>query len=203
MTSAFPSARLRSRRRSFHRVADDPGHSLDRCPDAKSFPGETTSRATNRLRHADCRWHRKSQQQSPASSDAGFSLIEVIIALVLFSALFLALYRGIGGAGRAIHLANLQSKATHIAVARLAAAGVESALADGQAYSGDERGFTWRVNIERYTGLPDEREQFISQRTQTPQIAGYWVDVEVIWRPRAFEKVHSLRLRTLKLGGNK
>ena len=60
-----------------------------------------------------------------------------------------------------------------------------------------------RLEIERYTGLPDEREQFISQRTQTSQIAGYWVDVEVIWRPRAFEKVHSLRLRTLKLGGNK
>lgn len=129
--------------------------------------------------------------------------MEVIVALVLFSALFLALYRGLGGAGRAVHLANLQAKATHIAAARLAAAGVETALADGQAYSGDESGFTWRVSVERYAGPPDEREQFISRRAQTSKISGYWVDVEVVWKARAFENVRSLHLRTLKLGRNK
>ncbi len=131
----------------------------------------------------------------------GFSLIEVIVALAVFTSVFVALYRGITGGGRAVQRANLEAQATRIAVSRLAAAGIGASLSDGQAYTGEDDRYSWRVSVQRFVD-PAEPEQFTLQRTfaREPQVSAFWVEAEVSWRAGALARIDVVRLRTLKLG---
>ena len=133
---------------------------------------------------------------------SGFSLIEVIVALVVFSSVFVALYRGLAGGGRAVQRANLEAQATRIAVSRLAVAGIGQPLADGQTYVGEDDRFSWRVSVQRYVD-PADAEQFTLQRTFSGDatIRAFWVDVDVSWQAAGGARTDAVRLRTLKLGG--
>lgn len=138
---------------------------------------------------------------SAAHHTRGFSLIEVIVALVVFSSVFLALYRGIIGGGRAVQRANLEAEATRIAVSQLAAAGIVAPLVDGQSYTGEQDRYSWRISVQRYAD-PSEAEQFTLQRSRSGKanVSGYWVDAEVSWRAGGLARLDAIRLRTLKLG---
>lgn len=132
---------------------------------------------------------------------SGFSLIEVIVALVVFSSVFLALYRGIISGGRAVQRANLEAQATRIAAARLAAAGIGAPLVDGQSYGGEQDRYSWRISVQRYAD-PSLAEQFTLQRGLSGQgnVSAYWVEAEVSWQASGLARLDIVRLRTLKLG---
>ena len=123
----------------------------------------------------------------------GFTLMETIVALVLFSSIFVALYKGLEKGGVSIRQSGMEAAASTLALSLLASAGIENALENGQLYSGVEDRFAWRMSI-RQAGGPDDR-------TAAPsKAATFWVDVEVSWREGARQELRTASYRTLKLG---
>ena len=118
--------------------------------------------------------------------------METIVALVLFSSVVVALYGGLIGAGRSIRLADQEAAATAVAVARLASAGVETPLAEGQEFTGENKGLRWRMTVERMVRPDDPPLQ--------SKLLAYWVTVDVTWGDGPATAARRVQMRTLKLG---
>lgn len=123
----------------------------------------------------------------------GFTLMETIVALVVFSSVFVALYKGIEKGGGSIRRANMEATASTVALSRLASAGIEIPLHNGQTYTGEEDQFSWRMSIQQLAAPDGE----IAARAKA---AAFWVDVEVSWREGARRVLRSANYRSLKLG---
>jgi prepilin-type N-terminal cleavage/methylation domain-containing protein len=123
----------------------------------------------------------------------GFTLMETIVALVLFSSIFIALYKGLEKGGASIRQSGMDAAASTLALSLLASAGVENALANGQVYSGVEDRFSWRMSV-RQAGELDTAADASSKATT------FWVDVEISWREGARQEPRTASYRTLKLG---
>jgi general secretion pathway protein I len=124
----------------------------------------------------------------------GFTLVETLIALVIFAAALLATYQSFSAGWRGFLAAAEAAAAVSLAESRLAAAGVEMPLVEGHAEDRTDEGLEWIVDIRRY-GRPHE------ERSQSAQSAleGYWVTVEVSWREGRFQTPRKVSLTTLKL----
>jgi len=123
------------------------------------------------------------------ATESGFTLMETIVALVLFSSVFFVLYNGLAGGWRGVRFAASDTLAVRLARAKLAAAGVDSPLADGAEASGDEAGFEWRMEAHIYP-QPDDAQT---------DLTAYWVTVEVSWQDAPLSPTRSLKLKTLKI----
>ncbi len=123
----------------------------------------------------------------------GFTLMETIVALVVFSSIFVALYKGLEKGGSSIRQASMEAAASTLARSRLASAGIEFPLRNGQVYTGEDDRFSWRMSIRR-VGVPDG--EFAAQS----KAAAYWVNVEISWREGARQVFRTANFKTLKLG---
>ena len=122
----------------------------------------------------------------------GFTLMETIVALVVFSSVFVAMYQVIAGGSRSLRHANFDAAATTLALSRIASAGIETALKDGQEFSGRDDPFSWRVSVQRRADSDDV--------ASLPKVAAFWVNVEVNWREGALQTIRTVKFKTLKLG---
>ena len=127
--------------------------------------------------------------------DAGFTLIEVVVAFVLLSVvLATGLELFTTGMRRAIDLEE-RSQALAIAQARLASAGAEIPLKEGAAAGQTDDGkYRWTLTITR----SEEARPDAAQPLATPY-GLYRVEAVVSWRG-ADEREHSFALATLELG---
>ena len=125
-------------------------------------------------------------------SEAGFTLIETIVALVLFAGVVVALNQGLAGSWRGIRAADTDAQATALAMSRLVSAGTETTLGDGLRTSGVEGRFNWQMSIDRYAGADDEGFQ--------SQVVAYWVTIDVSWNDGPLRRARTVRFKTLKLG---
>lgn len=124
---------------------------------------------------------------------SGFTLIETLVALVIFVAGYLLVYQTVSVGWRGTQVAHTESAAVRLAQARLAAAGVETKLQEGQESGQSSDGYAWTVQVARYRRSDDE---------DTPaRLVAYWVTVDVTWREGALHRARSLRLETLKIAG--
>ena len=121
-----------------------------------------------------------------AARDSGFTLMETIVALIIFVACYVLIQQVLAIGWRGV------SASLHIAQTRLAAIGVESPLAEGQ-QSGSHDGYEWVIDVRRQSA---DSESASRARTRP---SGYWVAVEVSWRDEVTRRARSLQLRTLKL----
>ena len=120
-------------------------------------------------------------------NEAGFTLVETLIALIVMIVVTTALYRGFSGGLRAASTAEGTEAALLVGQSRLAALGVETPLAAGE-QEGSEGGIQWHVAVRRY-------------RTSDNETAGpkaFWATVTVTWREKRGGR-RSLHLTTLKL----
>ena len=122
----------------------------------------------------------------------GFTLLETIVALVVFSSALVTFYKGLAVGSESSRIANSEAAAAALASAKLATAGVETAFQDNGEYNGDEGRFSWRIKLAEAPGARD--------RIVPSGVVGYWVDVEVHWREGPLQRQRTLQLRTLKLG---
>lgn len=122
---------------------------------------------------------------------AGFTLIETLVALVIFVAGYLLVYQTVSVGWRGTQVAHTESAALRIAQSRLAAAGVEQRLQEGEQSGQSADGYAWTTQVARYR-RPDSDDA-------PGQLAAYWVRVDVKWREGPLRKARSLRLETLKL----
>jgi prepilin-type N-terminal cleavage/methylation domain-containing protein len=134
----------------------------------------------------------------------GFTLMETIVALALFSGMFVLLNQGLTSSWQGKRRADQDVNAVAFATAQLALAGVEWPLVDGARTTGRQGAFTWEVGVEKYFEPTDDSAKEFSTST-TPRrtlgdVAAYWVAIDVSWPAGPLQKIRTLRLRTLKLG---
>jgi prepilin-type N-terminal cleavage/methylation domain-containing protein len=124
-------------------------------------------------------------------STAGFTLIETVVALIIFVACYLLMQQGISLGWRSIQVAHAESAALQVAQNRLAMAGIDPPLQEGLQTGRTEDGFEWSVDVRRLT-----QSQMDSVQTR---LAAYWVTVHVNWREGPLRTARTLRISTLKL----
>jgi prepilin-type N-terminal cleavage/methylation domain-containing protein len=126
---------------------------------------------------------------------SGFTLIETLVALVIFVAGYLLVHHSVSVGWRGAQVAWAESAALRLAHARLAAAGVEARLSEGEMAGETDDGFRWTLRTERYRRPGSDGA--------AERIAGYWVTVTVRWDGGVLRPGRSLRLTTLKLGAGR
>jgi general secretion pathway protein I len=117
---------------------------------------------------------------------AGFTLLEVLVALVIFALVFGVLAQIFQTGLRQSTTATAASTATLLARSQLARVGVELPLVAGETEGETADGMRWRTVIQ-LSEPPSEQQSF----------APYLVEVTVAWGDRPAEQV---TLTTLRLG---
>jgi general secretion pathway protein I len=123
---------------------------------------------------------------SAARAERGFTLLEVLVALVVFALLFGVLAQIFQTGLRQSTVAEAASAATLLARSQLARVGVEVPLAAGEFEGESEDGLSWRTVIE-VAEAPSAEEILVP----------YLVTVSVAWGAGPGEQV---TLTTLRLG---
>jgi len=123
--------------------------------------------------------------------EAGFTVIETLVALVIFVACYLLIHQSVSLGWRGVQVARTEAAALRLAQARLSAAGVDTELEEAQQSGHTAQGYSWTTRIRHY--LPP------SSDGDRPRLAAYWVTVEVNWQQGALRRARSIRLATLKL----
>ncbi|MDX2156895.1 MAG: prepilin-type N-terminal cleavage/methylation domain-containing protein [Hyphomicrobiaceae bacterium] len=125
-------------------------------------------------------------------SDAGFTLVEALVALAILAGAIAVLQSMVGGGARALRAAREEGRALSIAQARLAAFGVEGEIQEG-ATQGTEGDVQWRIEARPYPGVPDAGTP--------PRLPAWWLTVQVTWAGDSQAAPRQLTLTTLKLAG--
>ncbi len=123
-------------------------------------------------------------------SDAGFTLLEVIVALAIASASVASLYQIYTLGWRGVRLVGIDATALRVAQNQLASAGVETPLEVATASGISSDGIAWTSDITAYEG---------ATAAEPSGLSAYWVSVRVVWREGSARAERSLELRTLKL----
>jgi general secretion pathway protein I len=129
-----------------------------------------------------------------APAEAGFTLLEVVVALVIASLALVALFQAGSGGLFAVDTAARAEEALQRAQSHLAAVGRNAALVQGESSGDDGGGYRWQLRIEpvmQRQGLA--ADQFTVQTTTL-----FAVQVAISWRDRGHER--AVVLRTLRLG---
>ena len=123
--------------------------------------------------------------------DSGFTLIETLVALVIFVACYLLIHESLSLGWKGVRMAHTETIALHIAQTRLAAEGVEAPLVEGQRSETTADGFAWTIDVWRHTADVGEGVR--------PALTGYWVTVEVKWHDAQLRRSRFMQLTTFKL----
>jgi general secretion pathway protein I len=145
-----------------------------------------------------------------ARGEAGFTLVEMLVAFVIMAAMATMLYRGLSSGLGVAGIADGEEAALLVAKARLAAAGVESPLQAGE-QDGSDGDVSWHLALRPYVGqggssllsafeLPSLQSLGQAQQQQPPPLQAFWATVTVSWRPPRGARRRSLSLTTIKLG---
>jgi prepilin-type N-terminal cleavage/methylation domain-containing protein len=124
-------------------------------------------------------------------SSAGFTLIETLVALVIFVAGYLLIYQSVSLGWRGAMVAQTERAALRLARARLAVAGVEARLAEGQQWGQTPDGYRWTMQARPYSQPGVD--------SGPVPLAGFWVTIQVSWLEGALRHTRSVQLVTLKL----
>ncbi len=128
--------------------------------------------------------------------DDGFTLLEILVALIIFALLFGVLAQIFQTGLRQARVAETASAATALARARLARVGVEVPLAPGEIEGESEGGLRWRTTIQ-LAALPAEEDLGPAEGEVEMDLVPWLVEVSVAWGPGAGEQV---TLTTLRVG---
>jgi prepilin-type N-terminal cleavage/methylation domain-containing protein len=121
----------------------------------------------------------------------GFTLIETLVALVIFTVVVMALQQSHVIGLRSIQDAHMTSAALDLARMKLAGAGGQGPLSEDIDEHGDVDRYQWRIAAQKYVA-----PESVSMPSQ---LTGYWVTVTVSWRDRPARPPRSVHLKSLKL----
>jgi general secretion pathway protein I len=105
----------------------------------------------------------------PSDREAGFTLLEFLVAFALLTLFLGAALAGLSVAVRGDRQANFLTQATMLAQTKLASAGVEYPIGPGRIGGEFPNGYVWQADMRRYGPAP---------RRNSPA-EGYWVEVTV------------------------
>lgn len=124
------------------------------------------------------------------SNDAGFSLVEVLVALAISALLMAAVYRGLALGTRGLRVSDVEARLTEVARTELARAGVETPLVEGE-QDGRSSNIDWTVKISPYVSPVDPAADAFGK----PR--AFWVEVKVRAQGRPARRLTTVKLREL------
>ncbi len=120
----------------------------------------------------------------------GFSLVETLVALAVFTAVAVALQEASSAGIRGVRSLRGETAALDVARTKLAEAGITWPIVE----DADEQGWIdrnqWHLTVRKY--VPPESAPV------PPQMSAYWVSVTVAWQNQPGH-VQSVELKTIKL----
>lgn len=129
-----------------------------------------------------------------SAAAAGFTLLEVVVALVIAGLAFVGLFQAGTGGLFAVDTAARAEEALQRAQSHLAAVGRDAALIQGDTNGDDGGGYRWELQVR-----PVAERQATSADGVTPQITTLFaVEVAISWEARGHRR--AVALRTLRLG---
>lgn len=135
---------------------------------------------------------------SRQAETAGFTLIEVVVALVILTVALGALMQLFQSGMRTSSVAEERVLATLLAQSRLAALGVETPLEPGELEGEIDDRFRWSAIIEPYQ---DDQMPADEDEPRAPVVVPYQVTVSVYWGPEGEDTpARSVSLTSLRLG---
>lgn len=127
-----------------------------------------------------------------ADDDAGFTLVESLVALAIFVAVISALYQGLTVGWRGLRRADAEDVALALAQNKLASTGVETPLVASTQSGVAGDGIAWQADIRPYTAGSTDAPS-------AQDLQGFWVTVTVRWKEGPRRPEQSLQLQTVKL----
>ena len=122
----------------------------------------------------------------PSHREAGFTLLETLVAVAILSIALVSLLRAVSGGVQGLQRTDRSALAVAIATSVLESARM-TAAGDGR----DSQGYTWRVQTAPYAG---------STVTASPSSQkARWVSVTVNWQAPPGPSVHTFALRQLMM----
>jgi type II secretory pathway pseudopilin PulG len=136
---------------------------------------------------------------TPWRDEAGFTLVETLVSLVVLTLALVVLVQIFGIGFRGLRLSESDTAALHLATSQLARAGTETPLRTGQQQGTTSGGLEWSVVIEPYVPRRADGEAKSDPVSQAGGLEAYWVTAEVRWQSSAFGAAQTLSLTTLKI----
>ena len=129
-----------------------------------------------------------------AAAEAGFTLLEVVVAVAIAGLALVGLFQAGSGGLFAVDTAARAEEALQRAQSHLAAVGRDAALVEGESSGDDGGGYHWRLQVQ-----PAAQRQGVAADGVTPQNATLFsVLVSISWQSRGHER--AVTLQTLRLG---
>lgn len=129
-----------------------------------------------------------------SSADAGFTLLEVVVAVAIAGLALVGLFQAGSGGVFAVDTAAHAEEALQRAQSHLAAIGRDAALVQGDTTGDDGDGYRWRLQVE-----PVSQRRGVAADGVTPQNTTLFsVEVAISWESRGHQR--AVVLRTLRLG---
>lgn len=126
----------------------------------------------------------------PDRRNAGYTLIEVLVAFMILALALTVLLRIFSGGVRSVSVSSEYARAVLIAESRLAAAGIDGVLAPGETSGIDDDRYEWTRTVHEYTPSPD-------YKASVQNVPAYFVTVSVAW-PHG-EGTRSIDISTIRL----
>jgi general secretion pathway protein I len=127
-------------------------------------------------------------------SDAGFTLLEVVVAVAIAALAMVGLFEAGSGGIFAVDTAARAEEALERARSHLAAVGRDAALVQGDLSGDDGGGYRWQLSVQ-----PVAQRQGVAADGITPQNTTLFsIEVAISWQSRGHER--AVVLRTLRLG---
>lgn len=130
----------------------------------------------------------------PGAAEAGFTLLEVVVAVAIAGLALVGMFQAGSGGLFAVDTAARAEEALQRAQSHLAAVGRDAALVEGDTSGSDGGGYRWRLQVQ-----PAAQRQGVGADGVTPQnTVLYSVEVAVSWQSRGHRR--AVVLQTLRLG---
>jgi general secretion pathway protein I len=135
----------------------------------------------------------------PAKQSAGFTLLEVLLAFVVFALSFAVILEILAGSMRSTVRARTFTEAALIAQSVVDMVGTEIPLEEGSMGGESPGGYSWELSISTYE--PQSPEDPIIELAALSGTFLYWVDLDVEWgSDRRSRTVHFTSVRSTLQG---
>ena len=125
---------------------------------------------------------------------AGFTLLEVVVALAIASLALVGLFQAGSGGLFAVDTAARSEEALQRAQSHLAAVGRNAALVEGEFSGDDGGGYRWKLRVQPMTKRQGVATDGVTLQTTTL----FDVQIAISWQAQGHER--EVVLRTLRLG---